>query len=95
MLTKSPVILGLSLYIAMILGYAYLLFVTFSVVFQLKYGFSQGNAGLSYLGIGTGMMLALAWMSRYSDRIFTNKEKQTGATKAEYLISIICIFVPI
>ncbi len=95
MLTKSPVILGLSIYIAMILGYAYLLFITFSVVFQQQYGFSQGNAGLSYLGIGTGMMVALAWMSRYSDRIFANKEKQMGKTKAEYVISTSCILVSI
>jgi hypothetical protein len=84
LLTMSPVVLLLSVYIALALGYAYLLFATFSVVFQKQYGFSESRSGLSYLGVGVGLTVAVIWISRYSDRINAKKEK-SGTVKAEHV----------
>jgi predicted MFS family arabinose efflux permease len=83
MLVQSPVILGLSIYIALLYGYTYLLFVTFSVVFQFQYNFSQGVAGLAYLGVGVGLLVGLLFMSRYSDKINEIKTKEAGKSIPE------------
>ena len=83
MLARSPVILYISIYMALVYGYCYLLFVTFSVIFQKQYGFSEGSAGLSYLGVGVGMLFALAFMSYFSDRINESKIKRAGISIPE------------
>ena len=83
MLILSPVILGVSLYMALVYGIIYLLFTTFSVVFQDTYGFSEGTAGLSYLGTGVGMVLALFSMGWYSDAIYTSLSKKHGVELPE------------
>lgn len=43
MLFLSPIVLLLSLYVAVVYGYLYLLFTTISSVFQKRYNFSQGK----------------------------------------------------
>ena len=49
MLFLSPIVMLLSLYIAVIYGYLYLLFTTITEVFEGTYQFSQGSVGLAYL----------------------------------------------
>jgi len=83
MLVRSPVILGVSLYMAMVYGVIYLLFVTFSIVFQEQYGFSVGIAGLSYLGIGVGMVFALFTMGKYNDSLVMKLSEKHGNPKPE------------
>lgn len=55
MLLYSPIVLLLSLYMAVVYGYLYLLFTTMTDVFESTYHFSPSNVGLSYLGLGIGM----------------------------------------
>ncbi|KAF1988651.1 MFS general substrate transporter [Aulographum hederae CBS 113979] len=57
MLTRSPIVLLLSIYVAIVYTYLYILFTTFTVVFRDNYGFTTGTAGLAYLGIGVGAIL--------------------------------------
>ncbi|KAH8691208.1 major facilitator superfamily domain-containing protein [Talaromyces proteolyticus] len=98
MLFTNPVIFIVSIYIALVLGYAYILFTSFAFIFQQRYGFGEGTTGLLYFGIGIGMLAALVWMSRYSDRIFAQKERQTGKSKAEFrLIPLLygTFFIPV
>ncbi|KZF20970.1 MFS general substrate transporter [Xylona heveae TC161] len=87
MLIYSPVILGVSLYMALVYGVIYLLFTTFSVVFQKTYGFSEGIAGLSYLGTGVGMVIALFSMGWYSDAIHIRLTKKYGTELPEYRLA--------
>ncbi|KAG7061466.1 fluconazole resistance protein [Colletotrichum scovillei] len=54
MMFLSPIVFCLSIYMAILYGYLYLLFTTFPQVFKQQYGFSQGSAGLAYIGIGVG-----------------------------------------
>jgi hypothetical protein len=69
MLLQSPIITGLSIYLAVIYAYSYLLFTTFPTVFSGQYGFDTGVLGLAFLGLGFGMMTALFFMGSFSDVI--------------------------
>ena len=69
LLVLSPIVLLLSLYMGVVYGYLYLLFTTFSVVFEQQYHFSSGSVGLSFLGIGIGSLIGLFITGTTSDRI--------------------------
>ncbi|KIV95065.1 hypothetical protein PV10_02764 [Exophiala mesophila] len=83
MLFFSPIVFTLSLYMAIVYGYLYLLFTTIGMVFEGTYGFSQGTVGLSFLGIGIGSMLGLVIFGIISDRI-VKKKSANGEMKPEY-----------
>ena len=70
-------------------GYQYLLFTTFTAVFQVQYHWSTAIVGLSFLGIGVGSLIGLVVIGSASDRILKAKSKPTtispsGAMKPEY-----------
>ncbi|KAF2759379.1 MFS general substrate transporter [Pseudovirgaria hyperparasitica] len=68
MLFLSPIVFLLSLYMAVAYAILYLLFTTFTFVFERSYGFSPGNVGLTYIPIGIGMIIGLAVLGTLSDR---------------------------
>lgn len=84
MLFLSPVVFLLSLYVAIIYGYLYLLFTTMTEVFEDQYGFSQGSVGLAYLGIGVGSIFGLFILGAISDRLLKYLSAKNGVTKPEY-----------
>ncbi|KAI6772722.1 hypothetical protein HG530_003680 [Fusarium avenaceum] len=71
MLFHSPIVTGLSLYLALIYGYLYLLFTTFSTVFPEQYGFGIDTLGLAFLGLGVGCVVALLPTQIYMIDAFT------------------------
>lgn len=83
MLILSPIVLLLSIYMAVVYGYLYLLFTTLTLVFESKYHFSQGAVGLSFLGIGIGSMLGLVIFGALSDKT-VKKMAAKGEMKPEY-----------
>lgn len=83
MLTQSPIVAGLSLYLALIYGYLYLLFTTFSTIFPQQYGFSTQTLGLAFLGMGVGQLLALILLSWLSDWLQEKLTKRYGKAKPE------------
>jgi MFS family permease len=85
MLLFSPIILLLSIYMAIVYGYLYLLFTTIGTVFEGVYNFSQGSVGLSYLGIGVGSLLGLFIFGAMSDRLMKRQTARGGGEmKPEY-----------
>lgn len=85
MLLFSPVVFLLSLYMAIVYGYLYLLFTTMTGVFENTYHFSPSNVGLAYLGIGVGMFGGLFISGATSDA--TTKalaKKNHGEMKPEF-----------
>ncbi|KAL4893401.1 MFS general substrate transporter [Aspergillus ambiguus] len=80
----NPIVLITSLYMAIMYGIVYLLFATFSVVFQTEYGWKEGISGLAYMGIGVGSVLGVLMFGRYSDRIYTILTEKHGEAKPEY-----------
>jgi hypothetical protein len=85
MLFWCPLITGLSLYIAAVYGFAYLLLSTFSEVFEKQYHYSGGSLGVVYLGLAGGMLLSLSLASVVSDRTFVRLSKKYGQEKPEYV----------
>lgn len=77
----SPIVFFLSLYVAFSFGLMYLLFTTFSTVFRDQYGFSVGISGLSYIGLGVGMMGGVIVQGRLSDRIMKSREAARGGER--------------
>ena len=83
MLIFSPIVLTLSLYMAVVYGYLYLLFTTITEVYEVQYHFSAGSVGLTYLGIGVGSLIGVITFGIASDRIMKALAKG-GEMKAEY-----------
>ncbi|KAF7965778.1 hypothetical protein HWV62_41808 [Athelia sp. TMB] len=52
-------VLLLNLWDALLLGILYLTFQAFPLIFEKKHGFSTGETGMSFLGIGLGMVIAV------------------------------------
>jgi MFS family permease len=81
----------MSLYLAIVYGIMYILFTTFTFVFEQKYGFSTNIVGLVYIGLGIGMLLGLVVVGIYSDKIIkmlANKHSN-GELKPEYRLPML------
>jgi hypothetical protein len=83
MLILCPLVAALSMYIAVVYGFTYLLFSTFSDVFEEQYHYSEGRLGLAYLGLATGMFLSLSLASVVSDRTYVRLTKKYGREEPE------------
>ncbi|KAJ5773863.1 hypothetical protein N7457_008759 [Penicillium paradoxum] len=68
MLILSPIVALMSTYIAVLYGFLYILFTTFTIVFEGQYNFNASASGLSFLGSGVGMLIGLAYVGTLSDR---------------------------
>ncbi|OJJ50296.1 hypothetical protein ASPZODRAFT_128914 [Penicilliopsis zonata CBS 506.65] len=97
LLFRSPIVILMSLYAALTYGYMYLVFTTLTTVFETNYGFSQGLAGLSYLGFGLGCMLSLVVVGRIANRIARDHSAKGCFTPESRLPPMIfgCWFIPI
>ncbi|KAG0633914.1 major facilitator superfamily domain-containing protein [Tuber brumale] len=85
MLVMNPVLLLLSLFLAFVYGFLYLLFVTFPILFQGQYGQSIGIAGLNYLGPGVGFMVGLMIFTPLLQKIYLKlTAANNGVAKPEY-----------
>ena len=86
MLFLDPMCFCLCLFSAILLGILYLFFGAFALVFETVYGFSLWQIGLSFLGILTGMIAAVAtipyWHHLYSRTTKTYRE-ETGVLDAK------------
>jgi hypothetical protein len=62
-----------------LLGILYLFFGAFGLVFKNNHGFSLHEVGLSFLGIGIGMLIAMAstplWRRNYSRLVGKNRNE--------------------
>ncbi|KAI5196060.1 MFS general substrate transporter [Aureobasidium subglaciale] len=79
LLFRSPVVLALSLYAALVFGVIYILLTTFDDVFRGQYGFSEGTSGLAYLGLGVALVLGVFLFA------FVNPRAEASRMKAEGL----------
>ena len=58
LLFKEPIVLVLSIYMAIIYGTLYMLFGAFPICFQEVRGWSESTGGLAFLGVAVGMIVA-------------------------------------
>jgi hypothetical protein len=96
LLILSPVVLVISVYVAIIFGLLYLLYTTISPVFQGQYGFNTGLSGLAYIGLAIGNLAGLLIFGLTSDRIQKSLMVRNGETepKPEYRLPLMIYFPP-
>lgn len=68
MLIFSPIVFLLSIYIAVVYGYLYIMFSTMTIVFEEQYHIGGGNVGLTFLGLGLGQIIGLFFFASTSDK---------------------------
>lgn len=61
LLFREPIVLLMSIYMAIVYGTLYMMFPAFPIIFQLEKGWSVGMSGLAFLGILVGMVFAIAF----------------------------------
>jgi hypothetical protein len=93
LLFLSPIVFLLSLFMAIVYGYLYLLFTTIPAVFKDSYGFTSGTVGLAYLGIGLGAVSGVITFASISDRLM-KKLSAEGGMKPEYRLPVMMYGAP-
>jgi MFS family permease len=84
MLLLSPIVASLSWYMAVAYGLLYLLFTTYTFVFEDVYHFSTGTVGLTYIGTGVGMLLGLGILGTATDHVLKKLKAAGKEMKPEH-----------
>jgi multidrug resistance protein len=87
MLFLSPIVCLMSTYVAVNYGILYLFFTTVTFVFEGQYHFSSGAVGLSYIGVGVGMLVGMVALGILSDKIIV-KQQAKGNVKPEHRLPL-------
>ncbi|MCJ1391882.1 hypothetical protein MMC18_004749 [Xylographa bjoerkii] len=88
MLVLSPIIATLATLSALAYGYLYLLFTTITTVFEQEYGFPPNIVGLTFLGVGVGMIMGAVVFGIISDRRLKEAQADQTEMKPEYRLHI-------
>lgn len=81
LLFKEPIVLLLSIYMAIIYGTLYMMFAAFPIVFQQNRGWSEGIGGLAFLGVAVGMIAAVIYTVPDNNRY--KRAEEAGIAKGE------------
>ncbi|APA05366.1 hypothetical protein sscle_01g001360 [Sclerotinia sclerotiorum 1980 UF-70] len=92
MLMFSPIVLILSLYMALVYGLLYLLFTTITTVFTTRYHWAPEFCGLAYIGLGLGFFLGLVVVARISDVTVVSMTKANNGIFEPEMRLPACIF---
>lgn len=79
MLLFSPICIVCGVYVGLAYAYLYLLFTSLTPLFMRVYRFDTVHAGLTFLGLGVGSMIGVAYFSVASDRHMRNKAAREEA----------------
>lgn len=83
LLFREPIVLLLSIYMAIIYGTLYLCFGAFPIVFQGERHWNQGVAGLAFLGVMIGMIIAVPYSIIDNKRYVQTQGKHAGFAPPE------------
>jgi multidrug resistance protein len=83
LLFREPIVLLLSIYMAIIYGTLYMMFAAFPIVYQQNRGWSEGIGGLAFIGVAVGMMSAVAYTIPDNNRYNRVAEKNGGNAPPE------------
>ena len=85
MLVQSPIIALLAVYVSVVCGFLYILLTTITEVFETVYNFTQGEAGLAYVGLSLGMITGVLLCAVTSDWWLKRQAAaHSGQMKPEY-----------
>ncbi|KAJ3837536.1 MFS general substrate transporter [Lentinula raphanica] len=88
----------LNLWTSMVLGILYLTFQAFPIIFTEKHSFSIQQSGLTFLGIGVGMVCAMPTQSYFNKLVVRDAKNNGGMAPPEsrlYMGEIGAVLVPI
>lgn len=68
LLFREPIVLFLSLYMAIIYGTLYMLFGAFPIVYRIGRHWNQGISGLPFIGVAIGMVAAVTYTILYDNK---------------------------
>ncbi|KAJ5753005.1 MFS transporter [Penicillium odoratum] len=96
LLVRSPILFVISLYVALVFGVMYLLFTTFTSVFEGQYGFSMAISGLTYLGLGVALLFSMFIFNVFNARVLAARMKADGVQqpRPEYRLVFMIWFSP-
>lgn len=83
LLIREPIVLLLSIYMAIVYGTLYLSFAAFPIVFQDARHWSQGIGGLAFIGVAVGMVLGIMLTVYDNQRYKRAAAKHGGAAPPE------------
>ncbi|KAF4472465.1 multidrug resistant [Fusarium albosuccineum] len=84
----SPIVTMVCVYIATLYGMLYLLFTTFTFVYQDIYGFSSVGAGLSFIAGGVGNLLGLMFVGYLSDKLIRDSKGEGKTIQPEQRLDL-------
>ncbi|RFU77011.1 multidrug resistant [Trichoderma arundinaceum] len=82
MLIFSPISIICGIYVGVAYAYLYLLFTSLTPLFMEIYHFKTSYAGLTFLGLGVGSMIGVAFFSMTSDRNIKKKAAEEAVAAA-------------
>ena len=77
LLFKEPIVLLLSIYMAIIYGTLYMLFAAYPIVYQVNRGWNQGVGGLPFTALIVGMLGAVSY-SVWDNKRYIRVEREHG-----------------
>ncbi len=77
LLFTEPIVLIISIYMAIIYGTLYMLFGAFPIVFEQQRGWSQGISGLAFIGVAVGILLGVTY-SIIDNKRYARVEREHG-----------------
>lgn len=92
MLTQDQPSIFWAVYVAIVYGVLYLCFVAYPIAFQTQRGWSPGIGGLSFVGIGSGVLVTIVCEPLIRKVINSHrKDPSTGDVPPEAMASIIIL----
>ncbi|KLJ11950.1 hypothetical protein EMPG_12901 [Blastomyces silverae] len=92
MAVLEPICIFWNFYIAVVYSILYLCFVAYPIVFRQIRGWSVGESGLAFLGIGVGSLTTVAVEPLLRRMINSHKlDPETGKVPPESMVSVVCI----
>ncbi|KDQ54292.1 hypothetical protein JAAARDRAFT_38450 [Jaapia argillacea MUCL 33604] len=83
LLFMEPIVLLVSIYMAIIYGTLYLEFTAFPIVFQEERGWKPGVGGLAFIGIGVGMLIGVGLNFWFNARYVRQAHAHGGVAPPE------------
>jgi hypothetical protein len=98
LLLREPIVLFISIHLAIVYGTLYIFFAGFPIVFEQSWGWNQGTNGLAFLGTMVGMLVAIGYTIPDNKRYIRLAEKHRGIASPEARLQpglIGCIALPV
>ena len=75
LLLREPIVLIMTIYMAIIYGTLYMMFGAFPIVYQEQRGWSQGIGGLTFIGVAIGFLAGTCYVIPDNDRFSKIEDK--------------------